>query len=243
MRLLRLVPPLLLLSLACGDGRVSPAPRDPAVLVFSRTLGFRHASIEAGQAAIATMGESAGFTVHVSEDPAWFTDAELARVDAVVFLNTTGDVLNADQQAAFERFIQGGGGYVGVHSAADTEYDWPWYGALVGAYFASHPAIQEASVNRVVSHPSTVALPNPWVRTDEWYNFAAQPVGVTVLLTLNEASYTGGTMGATHPITWYHEYDGGRAFYSGMGHTAESYGEGQFLGLLRGAILWALGAP
>lgn len=238
----RLVLCLALALVACSEPRNGP-PVDAEVraLVFSRTAGFRHASIPAGIAAVQGIGATRGFTVSATEDAAAFTDDELARFRVVIFLNTTGDVLNAAQQGALERFVQAGGGFVGVHSATDTEYDWPWYGGLVGAYFASHPAIQVAGL-RVVdpTHPSTATLPVSITRIDEWYNFRDPlPTGIGVLITIDETSYTGGTMGAVHPISWSHTYDGGRAWYTAMGHTVESYSDPLFVAHLAGGILWA----
>ena len=159
-----------------------------------------------------------------------------------MFLNTTGDVLDATEQAAFERFIQRGGGFVGIHSASDTEYDWPWYGRLVGAYFQSHPAIQRAVLIVDRSDASTAHLPVRWSRTDEWYDFRDDPgEAVQVLVRLDERTYSGGKMGANHPITWYHRFDGGRAWYTAMGHTEQSYAEPEFLAHLLGGIRWAAG--
>jgi cytochrome c len=212
-----------------------------AVLVFTRTAGFRHDSIPAGLSAIEQLAGLSGFTMDATEDPTQFQASILSRYAAVVWLSTTGDVLDAEQQAAFEEYIQGGGGYVGVHAAADTEYDWPWYGGLVGAYFASHPAVQPATV-RIADpdHPSTSGLPPLWTRSDEWYDFRTNPrPSVHVLATVDESTYGGGAMGADHPIAWCHEYDGGRAWYTGLGHTAESYGEDAFLGHLLGGIRYA----
>lgn len=211
------------------------------VLVFSRTAAFRHQSIPTGVEAVRTLGERHGFAVEATEDAAIFTDAGLAQFQAVVFMSTTGDVLNDEQQAAFQRFIRGGGGYVGVHAASDTEHDWPWYGQLVGAYFSRHPRIQPATVRIVQGeHISTRCLPAEWVRTDEWYDFRAPPAAnVTILATLDESTYQGGQMGASHPIAWMHEYDGGKAWYTGLGHTNESYAEPAFLDHLAGGILWA----
>jgi cytochrome c len=231
---------------AATDGApppVSAAAHAPfRILVFSRTTGFRHASIPAGITAIEVLGAFNDFAVEATEDAAAFDDANLARFEAVVFLNTTGDVLDDSQQAAFERYIRAGHGFVGVHSASDTEYGWPWYHALLGATFASHPAIQQASVVVVdAGQPSTRALPNPWVRTDEWYNFTAQTADVTVLARVDETTYAGGTMGAVHPISWQHAYDGGRAWYTAMGHTACSFSERAFLDHLLGGIAWAVG--
>ena len=232
-----------------GSGQSPQAAGTPnaasqfSVLIFSKTAGYRHNSIPAGTAAIQALGRQHDFGVDATEDAARFSDDGLRAYQVVVFLNTTGAVLDAAQQAAFERFIRRGGGFVGVHSAADTEYDWPWYGQLVGAYFESHPAIQPAVVKVVDSaHPSTRGLPADWARTDEWYNFRADPSpNVHVLARLDEATYSGGKMGANHPLSWYHEYDGGRAWYTGMGHTAESFSEPLFLDHLLGGIIWASG--
>ncbi|MCX4469987.1 ThuA domain-containing protein [Micromonospora sp. NBC_01655] len=222
------------------------AAADPfAVLVFSRTAGFRHDSIPAGLAAIQKLGADNGFTVDASEDGAAFTDENLAKYRAVIWLSTTGDVLDADQQAAFERYIQGGGGYVGIHAASDTEYSWSWYGDLVGAYFASHPANQQATVKvEDHAHPSTAALPGRWSRFDEWYNFRSNPRGdVHVLASLDETSYSpgAGAMGADHPTAWCQDFDGGRAWYTGGGHTQESYADPEFLTHLLGGIRTAAG--
>ncbi|MFI5928599.1 ThuA domain-containing protein [Micromonospora sp. NPDC051543] len=214
------------------------------VLVFSKTAGFRHGSITPGITAIQQLGAANGFTVEATEDAGQFTDANLARFAAVIWLSTTGDVLNAAQQAAFERYITAGGGYVGVHSASDTEYDWPWYGGLVGAYFASHPAEQTATVTVADQvHPSTKGLPQRWSRFDELYNYRVNPRGtVHVLATLDESTYTGGSMGYDHPISWCQNYSGGRAWYTGLGHTDASYADAAFRQHLLGGIQTAAGA-
>jgi type 1 glutamine amidotransferase len=220
----------------------TPIAVEPRILIFSKTTGFRHDSIPAAAAAIIQLGREHRFAVDWTEDATQFSDANLARYRAVVFLMTTGDVLDDLQQSAFERYIHAGNGYVGFHSASDTEYTWPWYGQLVGAYFKDHPAIQRATINLdVTDHSSTQGLPQPWVRTDEWYNFRENPRSqVTVLMTLDEASYTGGSMG-DHPIAWYHRFDGGRAWYTGGGHTAVSYQDIYFLRHILGGIQYAAG--
>jgi cytochrome c len=211
--------------------------------VFTKTAGFRHDSIPAAIAAVQQLGAANGFGVDQTEDAGAFTDSNLARYPAVMFLLTTGDVLNDAQQAAFQRYIEHGGGFVGVHSAADTEHDWPWYGGLVGAYFLSHPAIQTAQIDVAdPREPSTAALPAVWTRTDEWYNFASDPrPSVHVLMTLDERTYDPGegAMGADHPISWEHAYDGGRAWYTALGHTDETYSEPLFLSFLLGGIRYA----
>ncbi|OEU99660.1 MULTISPECIES: ThuA domain-containing protein [Streptomyces] len=215
-----------------------------SVLVFSKTAGYRHDSIPDGIAAVRELGAEHGFTVDATENAAAFTPRKLARYDAVVFLSTTGDVLNPRQQAAFEEYIGDGGGYVGVHAAADTEYDWEWYGGLAGAYFASHPAIQPATVRiEDRAHPATAHLGADWERTDEWYNYRSDPrEHARILASLDEDSYTGGTMGEEHPLAWCQEYAGGRAFYTGAGHTRESYADPAFRAHLLGGIRYATGA-
>ncbi|MBI1299305.1 DUF5060 domain-containing protein [bacterium] len=211
------------------------------VLVFSKTAGFRHGSISAGITAIEALGAEHNFNVTASEDAALFTDATLAAYDVIVFLNTTGNILDEAQQTAFERFIQAGNGFVGVHSASDTEYDWPWYGAMIGSYFADHPSVQEATVRVVdATHLSTQGLPANWSRTDEWYNFQGNPGDVAnVLLNVDESTYSGGKMGVDHPISWYQNYDGGRAWYTAMGHTSATFSEADFRSHLLGGIQWA----
>ena len=233
-------------SQTLGTPAPGPTPVAPAfsVLVFSKTAAFRHDSIPAGITAIRQMGSARGFSVDASEDASTFSDESLARYKAVVFLSTTGDVLNPAQEAAFERFIRRGGGFVGVHSATDTEYDWPFYGALVGAYFAGHPDIQTATIQiEDARTPAAASLPRAWPRRDEWYNFRSNPrAAVHVLATLDERRYTGGTMAPDHPIMWSHTYEGGRSFYTALGHTQESFSETAFVDHLGRAILWAAGA-
>nr|WP_083976573.1 ThuA domain-containing protein [Herbidospora sakaeratensis] len=238
---------LLLVSTLVIPLQMSPAQAAAgppfAALVFSKTAGFRHTSIPAGVAAIRQLGQEQGFTVDVTEDSAAFTSANLARYQVVVFLSTTGDVLNATQQTAFEQYIKGGGGYAGVHAASDTEYDWPWYGNLVGAYFKQHPAPQQAAVKvEDPAHPSTAGLPARWTRTDEWYDFRTNPrAAVHVLTSMDETSYSGGTMGADHPSSWCQNYDGGRSWYTAFGHTDESFAEPNFLKMLLGGLQTAAG--
>jgi type 1 glutamine amidotransferase len=231
----------LVVTMLTGTGQAADPPY--RVLVFSKTAGFRHDSIPAGIQAIRDLGATNNFTVDATEDANAFTTANLANYKAVVFMSTTGDVLNATQQTAFETYIKGGGGYLGVHAAADTEYDWPFYGGLVGAYFSSHPAIQQVTV-RVddQTHPATAGLPAAWVRTDELYNYRTNPRGVVkVLARLDESTYSGGTMGADHPIIWCQNYQGGRSFYTGLGHTQESYADPLFRGVLLGGLRYAAG--
>ncbi len=225
----------------------APAPAQAAepayqVLVFSKTAGYRHGSIADGLRAIRDLGAADDFAVTATEDAAAFTTGNLAQFEAVVFLNTTGDVLNASQQTAFESYVKGGGGYVGTHSAADTEYDWPFYGQLVGAWLDEHSAVTQAEITvEDRAHAATAHLGGTWTRTDEWYNYRTNPrSSVHVLAGLREASYSGGTMG-DHPIAWCSRQGAGRSFYTGGGHTAGSFAESTFRAHLLGGIRYAAG--
>lgn len=217
------------------------------VLVFSKTAGFRHGpQIAAGQALIATLGQTHAFAVDMTEDANAFTPSNLQRYAVVVFLNTTGDVLDATQESAFEAYSRAGGGYVGIHSAADTEYSWPFYGQLMGAWFLNHPAPQAADVVVAdANHPATAHLPARFSHNDEWYNYRTNPAtnpNIRVLLTLDESTYSGGSMGAVHPIAWSQApATGGRAFYTGLGHTIDTYAQPFFQQHLLGGILFAAG--
>ncbi|WP_331272344.1 ThuA domain-containing protein [Motilibacter aurantiacus] len=247
----------------------SMAPMAPAgaadepfdVLVFSKTAAFRHTEcINSGTPAIKALGAANNFTVDSTEDAAVFSDASLAKYETVIFLCTTGNVLNDAQQGAFERYIEAGGGYMGVHSASDTEYDWAWYGGLVGAYFRDHPGVpgvspqfQVASVD-VLGHgtPATAGLPDRWTREEEWYNFRTNPTGtVRVLANVDETTYNprgysvpGGSapMGNPHPISWCQNYDGGRSFYTAVGHKGVYFSEPLVLSHLLGGITMTAGA-
>ena len=216
---------------------------NPRVLVFTKTTGFRHSSIPNGIAAVIKLGQENGFDVDTTENAEMFNDDTLKKYAAVIFLNTTGDVLNYRQEVAFERYIQAGGGFAGVHSATDTEYDWGWYGRLVGGYFNGHPEPQQAKF--IIKDKDFAATKfftdTVWQRTDELYNFKKLNPDVHVLITIDEKSYKGGTNGTFHPMSWYHEYDGGRAFYTELGHTEESYTEPNYLKHLLGGIQYAMG--
>ncbi|MBD0349674.1 MAG: ThuA domain-containing protein, partial [Flavisolibacter sp.] len=219
-----------------------PVTAKPRVLVFTKTKGFYHESIPNGAAAIQQLGKENNFLVDTTSNAGYFTEDSLKHYAVVIFLSTTQDVLNAEQQVAFQRFIQAGGGFVGIHAATDTEYDWPWYNKLVGAYFASHPRQQKAVIKVVdKNHPATSFLPDKWERFDEWYNFKSVQPDIKVLAYLDETTYEGGQMGDNHPFIWYHEFDGGRAFYTGGGHTKESYSDSLFLKHILGGIKYAIG--
>lgn len=274
---------LVALAVACGGGDDGGGSGvTDKVLVFSRTTGFRHASIEPGVDAIRRLGEEHGFAVDHTEDAGTFTSGNLAQYRAVIFLSTTGDPLDgADQRRAFEDFVHGGGGFVGIHAAsdqnADSQQGWPWFGRLVGAYFGGHPLYtsrpsgdESCQFGPIVSchdgvaliedaaHPATEHLarasdasPPRWDVYDEFYGFATNPRGtVHVLAALDESTYLGvpgqlsgaGLMGADHPIAWCHAFEGGRAFYTGLGHDTQLYASDAYLRHVLGGILWATGA-
>ena len=219
-------------------------------LLFTRTNGFHHESINEGVTAIKAMAERQFFDVSWQEDPSQFTDDNLKQYDVIIFLNTTGDILNDEQQAAMEKFIRAGKGYVGIHSAADTEYDWAWYTQLVGRTFRIHPAIQTARI-KVLDRkfPGFELMPDERLWTDEWYEYGEERTkGLHYLISVDENTFNpkadwgrvaGTGMGSFHPLSWYHEYDGGRAFYTGLGHLPSKYSDAAFLEHLYGGIYWA----
>jgi cytochrome c len=231
-----------------GGGASGAAGADSGpigVLIFSKTAGYPHISLPYGIAALSGLAEASNWTVTSSADASIFTDDGLAGFDVLVFLSTTGDILDTEQEAAFQRFFQRGKGFVGIHAASDTEFDWAYYGELVGAYFREHPPDLQAATIVVedATHVTTQGLPASWMRTDEWYAFRENPrPNVHVLMTLDESSYEPGTSAmGDHPIAWWHEYQGARVFYTALGHTSESYTEPLFLTHLARAIDWAAG--
>lgn len=228
---------------AADDGSTAGAH----VLVFSRTLGFRHDSIPDAIAAIQSLGAARGWIVTATEDAAALV-AALPTTNVVVFALTTGDVLDDGQQTAFEAYARAGGGFVGLHSATDTEYDWPFYQALVGATFLGHPPGTPTATLHVTdrSHPASAALPDPWTRADEYYSFRANPSAnpsLHVLVTVDESTYSPDAplaMGAVHPMVWWQTYEGARSFYSALGHSSDSYADPVYKELLAQAIAWAV---
>ena len=214
----------------------------PHVLVFTKTKAYRHKNISDGVYALREIGKGT-FEVEQTEDSGVFTSDNLKRFSTVIFFSTTGDVLNKEQQGAFEHYIHSGGGFVGIHAAADTEYDWPWYGKLVGAWFKDHTNVILATVRREdKTHVSTIEFPDAWRRADEWYRFRTNPrENVRVLVTVNDQDLGKVTMNGDHPISWMHEFEGGRAWYTGMGHTKESFLEPEFRNHVLGGIVWAMG--
>ena len=215
----------------------------PRALIFTRTAGFRHASIPDGVKALQQrLGRS--WQVHHTEDPAAFTAEGLKPYRAIIFLSTTGDVLSEAQQQALTDWVVAGGGWIGIHAAADTEHQWPWYGEqLCCARFVTHPPVQRSTV--IVedrTHPSTSMLPARWERTDEWYVYDRSPravTGVRVLASMDGSTITGPRMEADHPIAWCRDLGSGRAWYTGGGHTRESFSEPLFMDHIEGGVRWA----
>lgn len=234
----------LLLATAIGMSSYSLPKKQKKILVFSKTAGYRHtSSIVAGKKYILELGKKNKFGVDTTESGEAFTPENLKQYAAVVFLCTTGNVLNDEQQKAFEQFIRNGAGYMGLHSSADTEYDWAWFGELNGAYFKNHPRPQEAIFNIVDSNNiATAHLPRPWKRSDELYNFKWIGTDLHVLITIDESSYTGGGNGEDHPMAWYHEFDGGRGFYTALGHDNKSWEDPLYLQHVLGGIKYVMGA-
>jgi type 1 glutamine amidotransferase len=240
--------PLIALLAACGNDTMMPPVQDDRVLVYTRMLGFRHdealaAAMQVLPGRLATEGIKADFT----EDPAQFTEETLHRYRAVIFLYTSGnDVLDAAGKAELEKFVRRGGGWMGVHSAADTEYMWPFYKTMLVSYFMDHPAVQQATVTITLSsHQAMVNVPaEPWAATDEWYNFASNPrsvLGVDVLATVDETTYTGGTMGTDHPIIWVQERLVGRTLFTALGHEPARWQETAFVEHIASSVRWVTG--
>ncbi len=213
-----------------------------SILIFSKTNGWRHKSIKAGIVAIKKLGQKNNWKVDATEDSLKFNLKYLKKYNAIVFLNTTGNILNENQQQDFKQYLNEGGGFVGIHSATDTELSWPFFAEMIGAQFKNHPPQQKATiiVNKNNKHDATKHYNNTFQKFDEWYNFR-KPVAahVNVLLELDETSYNGQKMNTKHPIAWYHTYEGARVFYTGMGHTKETFINTDFLQHLKEGILWA----
>ncbi|MDR6991499.1 ThuA domain-containing protein [Luteimonas sp. 3794] len=251
---MKLIPCAFALTLPAALGActsTSPAPTahaasdadgaPPRVLVFTRTAGFRHDSIPVTIETLRALGTTAGLTIETTEDPMRFDDATLAGYRAVVFAHTTREVLDPAQQAAFERYVASGGGFMGVHAAADSGYTWPWYGELVGAWFARHPEGLQ-SVRVVFEDDAGPDGLREWRVTDEIYDYRRNPrPHVRVTASVDPASHPDGGMGDDHPIAWCHTNAGGRAWYTGLGHDVALYADPVFRAQLLRGLLWTTG--
>jgi type 1 glutamine amidotransferase len=238
---------ILIIALCCNN---TFAQKQFKALLVTTTNGWHHESVHAGVLAIQQLGVRNHFEVVLMENPGSITDDNLKQFQVVIFLNTTGNIFDSTQQKAFERYIQSGKGFVGIHSASDTEYDWPWYNKLVGRMFHIHPAIQTAKVNILdATFPGLQGFTNNKLWTDEWYEFGPEKAtDLKYILSIDETSYNpkvqwgpkkGEGMGKLHPVAWYHNYDGGRSFYTALGHMPSVFSEPAFLDHLYAGIFWA----
>ena len=219
-------------------------------LLVTTTRGWHHESIHAGVLALQDLGRKNFFDVVLWEDPNGFTDKYLEQFQVVIFLCTTGDIFDSVQQKVMERFIEAGKGFVGIHSASDTEYDWDWYTKLVGRMFHIHPVIQTARLDVVdTTFPGLQGFAEHKLWTDEWYQFGPEKInGLNYILAVDESSYNpkadwgtkkGDGMGKFHPIAWYHHYDSGRSFYTALGHMPSDFSDPAFLNHVFAGIFWA----
>ena len=212
-----------------------------SVLIFSKTEGYRHKSIESGVKSVTAIAESINLSAVASENSSIFNDVTLKEFSTIIFLNTTGDILNSQQQLALERYIQAGGGFVGIHAATDTESEWHWYGRMIGGRFKSHPKVQKAIIKVVSDHSIVDGIPKIFEFEDEWYNFKSLSDNRKNLMLLDETSYEGGENGSVHPISWFQEFDGGRVFYTGLGHKKETFNSPIFIKQLTQGLKYTVG--
>lgn len=254
--MLRALAALALAFAAPSAGHIADPAAAPALLVYSKTTGWRHDSIPAATSALTDIARRRGWTMVFTEDPAWFERQKLARFDVVIWALPTGDTLSASQKAAFRSYVERGGSYLGLHSAGDSSHTWDWYASdLIGATFVGHPdnLNVRAGTIRVENgdHPAMRRLSGEWQRTDEWYYFdrsvrdrfavLASLLPMSVDPALGEQDRARLDPRADHPIIWHRCVGKGRAFYSALGHTIESYSEPAHLNMIEGAIDWTLG--
>jgi type 1 glutamine amidotransferase len=223
------------------------------VLVYTKNNPdlYVHANIPYAIAAIQKMGEENGFAVDVSDDPATFTDNNLAQYDALIFANSNNEAFNTEaQRQALQNYIHNGGGFVGIHSASGSERTWPWFSALLGGNFERHAPQQDFTVNVVDrGHPSTAFLPEKWeIVSDECYYQDELSPGIHVLLAVDlntiedqgKVEYPGTIFADRFPLAWYQEFEGGRSWYTALGHRPEEYSDPMFVRHILGGIQWAV---
>lgn len=225
---------ILMSFMSCSEKNVN-------ILVFTKANGFKHAAIQKGAETVKEMEKIYPFKVTVSDDSLMFSEQSLKQFDVALFMNTTGNILGNEEKLAFQNFIRNGGGFVGVHAASDTEHDWDWFDQLVGTHFSDHPRIQKAKLNVLKNDtPSTKHLPKVWEMTDEWYNWKHDlDPSIEVLITIDETTYEGGKHGDNHPISWRHEFEGGKVWFTALGHVLENFDDENFIKHLAGGIKWA----
>ena len=220
------------------------------VLLFTEAEGYHHQSIADGVQAMRKLSEKHNFGLHWTENSKIFSDSSLYNYDVVVFLNTGGNVLTKEEQKGLQKFYRKGNGFVGIHGAAATELEWNWFGKLIGRRFIIHPTIQTAKVNiKGEGFPATYHLPDKMLWTEEWYEFGPElSNNLKYLITVDETTYNpkakwedkkGDGMGKFHPIAWYQKFEGGRAFYTGLGHIGVAFRDRVFLEHIYGGIYWS----
>jgi type 1 glutamine amidotransferase len=235
---------IVILILFFNSSSFSAQEKPKNVLIFSKTEAFRHSSISKGKDFFSDMGKKNHWEMTFSENSELFSDKSLANYDVIVFLNTTGNILNDNEQEALKGYLESGKGFVGIHSAAYTEVDWKWYTNMIGTSLDTHvkEINAELSARLDTKHPALEGWNEKEVFFTEWYNFK-QPIGkhINILTTLNEDSYKGLKMNSSHPISWYHLYDGGKVFYTELGHSEATYDDLRFYNHIQGALQWVLG--
>lgn len=248
MRVLRMLTAALLGLAVTASAYAAPAPREKRVLLFSHSTGYRHASIEPGAAALKQLGARERIAMTASEDPNVFSTAGLRSFDAIIFISTSSDPkkpesewFQGERRTALQAFVRRGGGIVGIHAASDSHYHWPWYQRMIGGHFVSHPKGTPTGTVKIVdsAHRSTRGLSAQITRTDEWYYFGDYNPEMKLLVTLDPQSI-GEKDVNPNPVSWSHNFEGGRVFYTAMGHTNESYSEPNFLKHVAGGLNWVL---
>lgn len=233
----------VMILVSCASVFAQQAEPQKEVLVFYKTEGFHHKSVDTAVKTIQKLGAENDFNVSSTKNTSIFLKEDIRNYDVVVFANTSGNVFNIEEQKAFRNYIENGGGFFGIHSAADTEGDWPFFVELVGGFFENHPKVQQADIYlNMEDHPAVSHLPKVWTFTDEWYNYKNLNPEIQVLLYLDETSYEGGTNGKEHPIAWFRKTGhGGISIFTGLGHSVESYIKPNFKEHILQSILFALG--
>lgn len=233
----------------------------PAVLLFSKTTGFRHGeSIDASKPVFQQLAQQNGWFVYETEEGGVFNPEQLKQFKAVVFDNSTGRVLNDEQQQALSQYVEAGGALVGIHGSGDDSHHWPWYETnLLGTKFSHHPLdpqLQQATIHVDTNADSTLTrrLPASWKHTDEWYVFLTQPKGMSTvayidgdkiipngnMLFIKDKNFG---MGMYHPVAWHRTVGQGKTFYTSMGHNAAVWQDANFIQLLDNALRWAMSSP
>lgn len=241
----------LILILVSVLSACTAAESQKHILIYTRNgEGYVHENIGASVAALEKICTEEGYATEVSEVPGVFTPENLERFDAIIFTNTNNEGFDTDgQREAFQEYIRKGGGFMAIHSASGSEREWPWYWALVGGKFLRHPAYQEFDVLVTdTTHLSTSHLPRRWRVSDECYFSNQLNPDIHVLLSVDlttiedegKLEYPGETFGQQFPLCWCHTFDGGREWYTALGHDSAFYSDPLFVEHLRGGLLWVL---